>query len=46
MFKQLEIVDAPSSPDLRRVVRKWVFDLVRSIFGAYDADSGRRLITE
>jgi phage terminase large subunit-like protein len=25
---------------------QWVFDLVASVFGAYDAESGRRLITE
>lgn len=46
VFKQLRIVDAPGSPTFGEACAEWVFDLVRSIFGAYDADSGRRLITE
>lgn len=46
VFKQLKIVDAPGSPTFGESCAEWVFDLVRSIFGAYDADSGRRLITE
>lgn len=46
IFKELKIVDAPGSPTFGESCAEWVFDLVRSIFGAYDADSGRRLITE
>jgi phage terminase large subunit-like protein len=51
IFKQLKIVDAPGSPTFGEACDQWVFDLVASIFGAYDAreDSpteGRRLITE
>ena len=46
IFKQLKIVDAPGSPTFGESCAEWVFALVRSIFGAYDADSGRRLITE
>ena len=46
VFKQLKIVDAPGSPTFGDACADWIFDLVRSIFGAYDADSGRRLITE
>jgi phage terminase large subunit-like protein len=46
IFKQLKIVDAPGSPTFGEACAEWVFDLVRSIFGAYDAESGRRLITE
>lgn len=46
VFKQLKIVDAPGSPTFGDSCAEWVFDLVRSIFGAYDSDSGRRLITE
>jgi phage terminase large subunit-like protein len=46
MFKQLRIVDAPGSPTFGEACAPWVFDLVASIFGAYDVESGRRLITE
>lgn len=46
IFKQLRIVDAPGSPTFGESCAEWVFDLVRSVFGAYDAESGRRLITE
>jgi phage terminase large subunit-like protein len=46
IFKQLKIVDAQGSPTFGESCAEWVFALVRSIFGAYDADSGRRLITE
>lgn len=46
IFKQLKIVDAPGSPTFGEACDQWVFDLVASIFGAYDPESGRRLITE
>jgi phage terminase large subunit-like protein len=46
VFKQLKIVDAPGSPTFGESCAEWVFDLVASIFGAYDPESGRRLITE
>ena len=46
IFQQLRIVDAPGSPTFGECCAEWVFDLVRCIFGAYDAESGRRLIVE
>lgn len=46
VFKELRIVDAPGSPTFGASCAPWVFDLVASIFGAYDPESGRRLITE
>nr|WP_167023555.1 terminase large subunit [Luteibacter sp. SG786] len=46
VFKELRIVDAPGSPTFGEACDQWVFDLVASIFGAYDANTGRRLITE
>lgn len=46
IFRALKIVDAPGSPPFGETAAQWVFDLVASIFGAYDPESGRRLITE
>lgn len=46
VFKALKIVDAPGSPTFGESCAPWVFDFVRCIFGAYDANTGRRLITE
>ena len=46
VFKALKIVDAAGSPTFGEASAEWVFDLVRSVFGAYDAESGKRLITE
>lgn len=46
IFKSLRIVDAPGSPTMEEACAEWVFDIVRSIFGSYDAASGRRLIRE
>lgn len=46
VLEDLRIVDAPGSPRIRDACGPWIFDLASSIFGAYDAESGRRLITE
>lgn len=46
VFKSLKIVDAPGSPTFGEACAQWVFDAVAAIFGAYDANSGRRLIRE
>lgn len=46
VMKELRIVDAPGSPKIGDACGQWIFDLAASIFGAYDAESGRRLITE
>jgi phage terminase large subunit-like protein len=46
VFKQLRIVDAPGSPTFGEACEQWVFDFVAAIFGAYDAENGRRLIRE
>ncbi|VVD74611.1 terminase [Pandoraea commovens] len=45
-MRSLRIVDAPGSPRLGESSGQWIFDLAASVFGAYDAESGRRLITE
>jgi phage terminase large subunit-like protein len=44
IFRALRIVDAPGSPTMGEVCRAWVLDFVATIFGAYDDESGRRLI--
>lgn len=46
VFRELQIVDAVGSPTFGEASAPWILDLVASIFGAYDPDSGRRLITE
>jgi len=46
VFKQLRIYDVPGQPTMGEVCRPWVFDFVAAIFGAYDQNEGRRLISE
>lgn len=45
-MRELRIVDAPGSPTIGEACAPWVLDLAASIFGAYDAETGNRLITE
>lgn len=46
VMRELKLVDVPGSPTIAECCAPWVFDLAASIFGAYDPESGRRLITE
>lgn len=46
VMRELKIVDAPGSPTLGAACAGWVFDFASTIFGSYDAETGRRLITE
>ena len=46
VFKELRLVDVLNRPTLGEAGRKWLFDFVASIFGAYDVAEGRRLISE
>jgi phage terminase large subunit-like protein len=46
VFKALKVVDLPGMPTFGEVCEQWVFDFVGAIFGAYDAEAGRRLINE
>lgn len=46
IFKELKIVDAPGSPTFGESCAPWIFEVVASVFGSYDANSGKRLISE
>jgi phage terminase large subunit-like protein len=46
VFKSLRIVDVPGMPTFGEACEEWVFEFVAAIFGAYDAETGRRLIRE
>jgi phage terminase large subunit-like protein len=46
VFKELRLVDVLGRPTLGEAGRQWIFDFVKSVFGAYDSETGRRLITE
>src|SRR5690625_3005555 len=46
IMRELRIVDAPGSPRIGDACAPWLFELAASIFGAYDPETGRRLITE
>jgi phage terminase large subunit-like protein len=45
VFGNLRMVDADGSPLMADTCRAWVLDLVAALFGAYDAEAGRRLVT-
>ncbi|QCG93952.1 terminase large subunit [Azospirillum sp. TSA2s] len=45
-MKQLRIADVPGQPYIGECTRGWALDFAASIFGAYDPETGRRLITE
>lgn len=46
IFRELRIVDALGHPTMGEASRPWVNEFVSSIFGAYNCETGRRLITE
>lgn len=46
LFKQLVVPDIPGTPTYGEVCDPFVFDLVRAIFGAFDAETGLRIIRE
>ncbi|MCF5805212.1 terminase large subunit [Pseudomonas tremae] len=46
VFGALRMMDATGSPLMSETVRQWVNDFVAAIFGAYDPDTGRRMISE
>jgi len=46
VMKKLCLVDVLGRPTIGQVARPWLIDFAASIFGAYDTESGRRLIME
>ena len=46
VFKELRLVDVLNRPTYGEVGRPWVLEFVASIFGSYDSEAGRRLISE
>jgi len=46
VFRELQVIDVAGSPKMGAICRPWLTDFVGSVFGAYDPDCGRRLITE
>lgn len=45
VFRDLRVADAGGLP-MSDLARPWITDFVGSVFGAYDAEQGRRLISE
>lgn len=46
VFKRLIAVDVPGSPTYGEISPPWVLDFVAAVFGAYDQESGERLLKE
>jgi phage terminase large subunit-like protein len=46
VYNELRVMDVAGSPKMGEICRPWLLDFVGSVFGAYDTESGRRLITE
>lgn len=46
VFKSLRVVDVAGCPTFGEAGEDWIFDFVAAIFGAYNAEEGRRLIRE
>ena len=46
IFRRLRLVEVAGQPTMGRACEQWVFDFVGAIFGAYDAETKRRVIRE
>jgi len=46
VFKALRVVDVAGQPTFGECAEPWILDFVAAIFGAYDAENGKRLIRE
>lgn len=46
VFRELRVMDVVGSPAMGEICRPWLLDFVGSVFGSYNPETGRRLITE
>lgn len=46
VFDLLRVVDAAGSPTMGEIARPWVREFAAAIFGAYDSEIGRRMMSE
>jgi phage terminase large subunit-like protein len=46
VFRSLKLVDVAGAPTLGETCRPWLLDFAGAVFGAYNPESGRRLIRE
>jgi phage terminase large subunit-like protein len=46
VFNELRLADVVGSPPLADICRPWITEFVSAVFGSYDSEAGRRLITE
>jgi phage terminase large subunit-like protein len=46
VFRALRVADVAGSPTMGEICRPWIMEFVAAIFGAYDEETGRRLIIE
>lgn len=46
VFNDLIVADVAGQPRMEDISRDWLLSFVEAVFGAYDADEGRRLINE
>jgi phage terminase large subunit-like protein len=46
VYRELRVMDVVNSPTMGEICRPWLLEFVGSVFGSYNTDTGRRLITE
>lgn len=44
VFKSFRVVDVQGAPTVGEIARQWILDFAACFFGAYDPETGRRLI--
>ncbi len=46
VFRELHVVDVAGCPKVGEICRQWIIDFAAHVFGSYDPEVGRRLISE